>query len=144
MLRLFPSARALSVIASGAKIPWGLLRAMLAFKRGEPRVCSMVRVPTPQDEDRRRICRERKTLTAERIRHVNRIKGLLFSQGIGSAQDRRIRTTRGETHETLKSTRSAQTRLPTAAPSLSCSRDFRRLGAVKGAPCASPPASFAP
>src|SRR5271154_2345431 len=32
---------------------------------------------------RRRICRERKTLTAERIRHVNRIKGLLFSQGIG-------------------------------------------------------------
>ena len=51
--------------------------------RGEPRVCSMVRVPTPQDEDRRRICRERKTLTAERIRHVNRIKGLLFSQGIG-------------------------------------------------------------
>jgi transposase len=42
-----------------------------------------VRVPTPQDEDRRRICRERKTLLAERIRHVNRIKGLLFSQGIG-------------------------------------------------------------
>ena len=42
-----------------------------------------MRVPTPQDEDRRRICRERKTLTAERIRHVNRIKGLLFSQGIG-------------------------------------------------------------
>src|SRR5271163_3102859 len=61
----------------------GLLRALLAFKRGEPRVCSMVRVPTPQDEDRRRICRESKTLTAERIRHVNRIKGLLFSQGIG-------------------------------------------------------------
>ena len=60
-----------------------LLRVLLAFKRGEPRVCSMVRVPTPQDEDRRRICRERKTLTAERIRHVNRIKGLLFSQGIG-------------------------------------------------------------
>ena len=61
----------------------GLLRALLAFKRGEPRVCSMVRAPTPQDEDRRRICRERKTLIAERIRHVNRIKGLLFSQGIG-------------------------------------------------------------
>ena len=60
-----------------------LLRALLAYKRGEPRVCSMVRVPTPQDEDRRRICRERETLIAERIRHVNRIKGLLFSQGIG-------------------------------------------------------------
>ena len=58
-------------------------RCWRSERRGEPRVCSMVRVPTPQDEDRRRICRERKTLTAERIRHVNRIKGLLFSQGIG-------------------------------------------------------------
>ena len=42
----------------------------------------MVKAPTPQEEDRRRICRERKTLTAERVRHVNRIKGLLFAQGI--------------------------------------------------------------
>ncbi len=42
----------------------------------------MVRVPTPEEEDRRRICRERKTLTAERVEHVNRIKGLLFAQGI--------------------------------------------------------------
>jgi transposase len=70
-----------------------LLRVLLAFKRGEPRVCSMSRAPTPQDEDRRRICRERKTLLGERIRHVNRIKGLLFSQGIGDyeplRQDRR-------------------------------------------------------
>ena len=42
----------------------------------------MVRAPTPQEEDRRRVCRERKTVTAERIEHVNRIKGLLFAQGI--------------------------------------------------------------
>jgi transposase len=55
----------------------------LAFKRGEPRVCSMARAPTPEEEDRRRICRERKALIAERMRRVNRIKGLLFSQGIG-------------------------------------------------------------
>jgi transposase len=60
-----------------------LVRTLLAFKRGEPRVCSMVRTPTPEEEDRRRICRERKELIAERVRHVNRIKGLLFSQGIG-------------------------------------------------------------
>ena len=59
-----------------------LLRTLLAYKRGEPRVCAMVRVPTPEEEDRRRICRERKTLTAERVEHVNRIKGLLFSQGV--------------------------------------------------------------
>jgi len=60
-----------------------LVRTLLAYKRGEPRVCSMVKAPTPEEEDRRRICRERKTLTAERIEHVNRIKGLLFSQGGG-------------------------------------------------------------
>lgn len=59
-----------------------LVRALLAFKRGEPRVCAMVRAPTPEEEDRRRLCRERKTLVDERIKHVNRIKGVLYSQGI--------------------------------------------------------------
>src|ERR1700720_1632843 len=72
-----------------------LLRALLAHKRGEPRVCAMVKPPTPGEEDRRHLCRERKALTAERVRHVNRIKGLLFSQGISGYQplrrDRRQR-----------------------------------------------------
>jgi transposase len=58
-----------------------LVRTLLAYKRGEPRVCAMVTAPTPEEEDRRRICRERKTLTTERVQHVNRIKGLLFAQG---------------------------------------------------------------
>src|SRR4051812_44090205 len=35
------------------------------------------------EEDRRRTSREREVLTAERVQHVNRIKGLLFAQGIG-------------------------------------------------------------
>jgi transposase len=61
-----------------------LLRVLLAYKRGEPRVCAMVVAPSPEEEDRRRIGRERQTLIAERIRHVNRIKGLLFSQGISA------------------------------------------------------------
>lgn len=72
-----------------------LLRALLAYKRGEPRVCSMVRPPTPEAEDERRICRERGELIEERVRHVNRIKGLLFSQGVRdyepSRRDRRKR-----------------------------------------------------
>src|SRR5260370_11392623 len=42
----------------------------------------MARAPTPQEEDRRRVCRERRTLVGERVRHVNRIKGLLFAQGV--------------------------------------------------------------
>src|SRR5580692_10129719 len=72
-----------------------LVRSLLAYKRGEPRVCSMVKAPTPEEEDRRRLCRERKVLTAERVRHVNRIKGLLFCQGISGYEplrrDRRER-----------------------------------------------------
>jgi transposase len=72
-----------------------LVRALLAFKRGEPRVCAMVKAPSPEDEDRRRICRERKVLIAERVRHVNRVKGLLFAQGVSGYQplrkDRRKR-----------------------------------------------------
>ena len=62
---------------------WGdLVRTLLAYKRGEPRVCAMVKAPTPEEEDRRRICRERKTLVGERVEHVNRVKGLLFAQGV--------------------------------------------------------------
>jgi transposase len=72
-----------------------LLRALLAYKRGEPRVCAMVVAPSPEEEDRRRLCRERQTLIAERITHVNRIKGLLFAQGISDygplRRDRRAR-----------------------------------------------------
>jgi len=72
-----------------------LLRALMAYKRGEPRVCSMVRVPTPEAEDRRRVTRERKVLTKERVEHVNRIKGLLFAQGVSGYEplrrDRRER-----------------------------------------------------
>lgn len=72
-----------------------LVRTLLAFKRGEPRVCAMVRAPSPADEDRRRITRERKALIAERVEHVNRIKGLLFAQGIRGYEplhrDRRAR-----------------------------------------------------
>ena len=72
-----------------------LVRALLAFKRGEPRVCAMVKAPSPEDEDRRRITRERKVLICERVEHVNRIKGLFFAQGIRGYEplrrDRRAR-----------------------------------------------------
>jgi excisionase family DNA binding protein len=59
-----------------------MLRTLLAWKRGEPRVCSMVVPPSPEQEDHRRICRERAVLQKERVRHVNSIKGLLAGQGI--------------------------------------------------------------
>src|SRR4051794_23841385 len=59
-----------------------LLRTLLAWRRGEPRVCAMVRPPSPAEEDRRRTSRERGTLLEERVRHTDRIKGLLATQGV--------------------------------------------------------------
>jgi transposase len=59
-----------------------LLRTLMAWARGERRVCAMVRAPSPEDEDRRRLTRERGTLLKERIQHTNRVKGLLSSQGV--------------------------------------------------------------
>ena len=59
-----------------------LLRTLMAWHRGEPRVCAMAVPPSPSEEDRRRVSRERATLLRERIRHTNRIRGLLFGQGI--------------------------------------------------------------
>jgi len=62
-----------------------LMRAFLAHLRGEPRACSVVRVPSVEDEDRKRRTREREHLVKERTRHINRIKGLLHGQGIRDA-----------------------------------------------------------
>ena len=62
-----------------------LMRAFLAYLRGEPGVCSMVRVPTPEEEDHKRCTRERERLLKERTAHSNRIKGLLHGQGIRDA-----------------------------------------------------------
>ena len=62
-----------------------LMRVLLAYLRGEPRVCSMVHVPSVEDEDRKRRTRERERLLKERTAHTNRIKGLLFGQGIRDA-----------------------------------------------------------
>jgi transposase len=86
-----------------------LVRVLLAYKRGEPRVCAMVKVPTPSEEDRRHLCRERKALTAERVRHVNSIKGFLFSQGVSGYQP--LRRDRRQRLDELQTA--------TAAPSLS-------------------------
>src|SRR2546421_10570841 len=58
-----------------------LLRTLLAYKRGEPRGCAMGVAPSPEEEDRRRLCRERRTLIAERSEHVERVNGVLFAQG---------------------------------------------------------------
>ena len=50
-----------------------LLRTLLAWLRGEPRVCSMAPIPDEADEDARRSVRERTELLSDRIGLTNRI-----------------------------------------------------------------------
>jgi transposase len=69
-----------------------LLRALIAIDRGERHVCSVVRVPTIEEEDARRSHRERQRLIRERTGHINRIKGLLFGQGIRGVEPKLQRT----------------------------------------------------
>lgn len=60
----------------------GMVRALMAWARGERQVLSEVRVPTVGQDDARRGLRERQRLVKERTAHGNRIKGLLKTQGI--------------------------------------------------------------
>lgn len=59
-----------------------LLRTLLAWLRGEPRVCSMVPIPDEADEDARRCVRERTELVSERVGLANRIGAVLATLGI--------------------------------------------------------------
>jgi len=59
-----------------------LLRTLMALQRGEPRVCREVHVPSVAQEDDRRRSRERSRLVNERGQHLNRVRGLLMTQGV--------------------------------------------------------------
>ena len=60
----------------------GMLRVLAGWLGGDRQVCSMVRVPTPDEEDAKRPHREREHLVQDRLRIENRIEALLFTQGI--------------------------------------------------------------
>lgn len=77
-----------------------LLRALVAWCRGDQAACRMVQVPSVEREDARRTHRERQRLIAERVQHVNRIKGLLATQGIYHYQP--LRRDRWERLEALR------------------------------------------
>ena len=66
-----------------------LLRTLMAYLRGEPRVVRIVRVPSEAEEDARRTSRERERLVTEQTGHTNRIKALLRLLGLAAGSLRR-------------------------------------------------------
>jgi transposase len=57
------------------------VRTLMAWLRGEPRVCSMAPIPSEADEEARRAYREREDLTEERRSTVNKIDAILATLG---------------------------------------------------------------
>jgi transposase len=69
--------------AKSDRLDVGLLkRSFLGWLRGEKKHCSMVAVPTREEEDGKRPLRERERLVGDATRLVNRMKGLLALHGI--------------------------------------------------------------
>src|SRR5437867_9906502 len=63
-----------------------LMRAFLGWLRGEKRHCSMVAIPTIEEEDARRPNRERQNLVTEQTRLVNQMKAIFTRFGIRTFQ----------------------------------------------------------
>jgi transposase len=59
-----------------------MLRSLAGYLRGDPKVWSVVQVPSIGEEDARRLHRERDRLIKERVQHVNRIKALVAIHGV--------------------------------------------------------------
>jgi len=68
-----------------------MLRTILAWLRGEPRVCTLAPVPGVAEEDARRPGRERERLVGDRTRLEGQIKGLLALHGVTDFAPRRKR-----------------------------------------------------
>jgi transposase len=58
------------------------LSLLARYVQGDRRVWRVVRVPSVTDEDARHLPRTWETLTADRTRLINRMKGLLLTQGV--------------------------------------------------------------
>jgi len=101
-----------------------LLRELMALVRGESD-CRVLRVPTPENEDARRLGRERRQLVSERVSHVNRIKGWLATEGIVDYQPQRR-----DRRERLAEQRTALNQALPAQMKESIERELERLELV--------------
>ena len=68
----------------------GLLSLLERYVRGDRRGWRVVRVPTAADEDARQLPRTWETLAADRTRLINRMKGLLATQGVDVPIDKQF------------------------------------------------------
>jgi transposase len=59
-----------------------MVLTLKAFLLGDRSVCRDVIIPSPEQEDAKRLSRERTQLAAEKTRPINRIRGLLALHGI--------------------------------------------------------------
>ena len=59
-----------------------LLNMLIRYHQGEPKVWSVVHVPSVAEEDQRQLHRELMALKREQTHHINRIKGILVSHGV--------------------------------------------------------------
>ncbi len=59
-----------------------MVRALAALDRGEPFACATVRIPSVEEEDRKRLLRERRRLVKQRTMLTNSVKGLLMLHGV--------------------------------------------------------------
>src|ERR1700751_3758265 len=103
-----------------------LMCVFLGWLRGEKRHCSMVAIPTIEEEDARRPNRERQNLVTEQTRIVNQMKAIFARFGI-----RTFRVTLRRAEEKLKGLRTAEgTPLPENTHTELC-RHLTRLRFVR-------------
>jgi len=67
-----------------------LVEMLIRYHNGQRKVWSVVRVPSPEDEDRRQLHRDQMSLKDERTEHINRIKGLLATLGLSITVDEHL------------------------------------------------------
>ena len=65
----------------------GLLTLLARHQQGDPRVWRRVRVPSREEEDARQLHRTRETVQQDRNRLINRLKGLMTTQGLALPVD---------------------------------------------------------
>ena len=63
---------------------------LIRYHGGEHKLWSVVRIPSPDDEDRRQPHRELMAVKNERTEHSNRIKGLLANLGLDIVVDEQL------------------------------------------------------